>query len=98
MSLVRSDPVSRELYILGTELKQTNQKPRHVDLHLFFVFVIFCHSVGHSPEDLSPLPFADCNVMTAGYWPFAKYHVSGPGAVDFLDRLVPNRHLEEDSR
>eukprot|EP00913_Durusdinium_trenchii_P027742 g26015.t1 len=25
------------------------------------------------------------------YWPFAKYHVSGPGAVDFLDRLVPNR-------
>lgn len=25
------------------------------------------------------------------YWPFAKYHVSGPGAVDFMDRLVPNR-------
>ena len=28
---------------------------------------------------------------TAGYWPFAKYHVSGPGAVAFMDRLVPNR-------
>ena len=28
---------------------------------------------------------------TAGYWPFAKYHVSGPGAVAFMDHLVPNR-------
>lgn len=25
------------------------------------------------------------------YWPFAKYHVSGPGAADFMDRLVPNK-------
>ncbi|CAJ1457283.1 unnamed protein product [Effrenium voratum] len=25
------------------------------------------------------------------YWPFAKYHVSGPRAKEFLDRLVPNR-------
>ncbi|CAE8642933.1 unnamed protein product [Polarella glacialis] len=25
------------------------------------------------------------------YWPFSKYHVSGPGAVAFMDRLVPNR-------
>jgi len=25
------------------------------------------------------------------YWPFAKFHVSGPGAVGFLDKLVPNR-------
>lgn len=25
------------------------------------------------------------------YWPFAKYHVSGPGAVAFMDRMVPNR-------
>ena len=25
------------------------------------------------------------------YWPFAKYEVSGPQAVAFLDRLVPNR-------
>ena len=27
----------------------------------------------------------------SGYWPFAKYHVSGPGAVAFMDRMVPNR-------
>ena len=26
-----------------------------------------------------------------GYWPFAKYHVSGPQAMEFLDRMVPNR-------
>eukprot|EP00931_Biecheleriopsis_adriatica_P056226 TRINITY_DN33309_c0_g1_i1.p1 TRINITY_DN33309_c0_g1~~TRINITY_DN33309_c0_g1_i1.p1 ORF type:complete len:882 (-),score=165.44 TRINITY_DN33309_c0_g1_i1:45-2690(-) len=25
------------------------------------------------------------------YWPFAKYHVSGPGAKAFMDNLVPNR-------
>ena len=37
-------------------------------------------------------PYKKCVVSdTEGYWPFAKYHVSGPGAVAFMDRLVPNR-------
>lgn len=25
------------------------------------------------------------------YWPFAKFHVSGPGAVEFMDKMVPNK-------